>query len=120
MKTTKTRLLSAFFAILLFAFGARVAQPTFAAGTTDLEIRIGNVMGVQLGDLAFRQLAGELAHHEALELNADVEGVARFLPARRRHHGDAVAAQLDQAFGGELPQRMAASVSSAPGAGRNF
>jgi branched-chain amino acid transport system substrate-binding protein len=44
MKARKTRLLPAFFAILLFAFGASVAQPALAAGTTDLEIRIGNIM----------------------------------------------------------------------------
>ena len=60
-----------------------------------------------VGDLRLGQLAGELAHHQALELDADVERVARFLPARRRHHRDAVAAQFDQAFGGELPQRVA-------------
>jgi branched-chain amino acid transport system substrate-binding protein len=44
MKARKARLLPAFFVILLFAFGASVAQPAFAAGTTDLEIRIGNIM----------------------------------------------------------------------------
>ena len=58
------------------------------------------------GDLRLGQFAGELTHHQALEFDPDIEGVARFLPARRRHHGDAVAAQFDQAFGGELPQRM--------------
>ncbi|MEY9588261.1 hypothetical protein ABIA06_000552 [Bradyrhizobium yuanmingense] len=68
---------------------------------------LGIDMGVQLGDLRLGQLARELAHDEAFELDADVEGIARLLPARRRHHGDPVAAELDQAFGGELTQRMA-------------
>ena len=54
-----------------------------------------------------RQLARELADDEALELDADVEGIARLLPARRRHHRDPVAAELDEAFGGKLSQRVA-------------
>ena len=61
---------------------------------------------LSVGDLRLGQFAGELTHDQALELDPDIERVARFLPARRRHHGDAVAAQFDQAFGGELPQRV--------------
>ena len=68
---------------------------------------LGVDMGVQLGDLALRQFAGELAHHQPFELDPDIEGVAGFLPARRRHHRDPVAAKFDQAFRGQLPQRMA-------------
>ena len=68
---------------------------------------LGIDMGVQLGDLALGQLAGELAHHQPFELDPDIEGVARFLPARRRHDGDPVAAKLDEAFRGQLSQRMA-------------
>ena len=44
---------------------------------------------------------------QPLELDADIEGVARFLPARRCHHRDPVAAQFDQAFRGQLPERVA-------------
>jgi ABC-type branched-subunit amino acid transport system substrate-binding protein len=41
MRTRKARLLSAFFAAMVFAFGLQHAS---AAGTTDIEIRIGNIM----------------------------------------------------------------------------
>ena len=64
-------------------------------------------MRVQLRDLRFCQFARELTHHQALELDPDIKGIAGFLPAWRRHHGDAVAAQFNQALGGELSQRMA-------------
>ena len=60
-----------------------------------------------VGDLGLGQLAGELAHHQAFEFDPDIEGVAGFLPARRRHHRDPVAAEFDEAFRGELSQRMA-------------
>ena len=64
-------------------------------------------MGIEFGDLALGQLAGELAHHQALELDPDIKGIARFLPAWRRDDGDPVAAKLDEALCGQLPQRMA-------------
>ena len=68
---------------------------------------LGIDMGVQFGDLRLGQLAGELAHHQPFEFDPDIEGVARFLPAWRRHHGDPVAAKFDQALRRELSQRMA-------------
>ena len=68
---------------------------------------LGIDMGVEFGDLALRQLAGELAHHQPFKFDPDIKGVARFLPARRRHDGDPVAAKLDEAFRGQLSQRMA-------------
>src|SRR5258707_12234186 len=64
-------------------------------------------MRVQFSNLCPGEFSGELAHHQALELDADVKSVARILPTRRGHHRDAVAAQLNQAFGGELPERVA-------------
>ena len=67
---------------------------------------LGVDMGIQCGDLGLGQFAGQLTNHQTFKLDADVERVARFLPARRRHHGNAVAAQFDQAFGGQLAQRM--------------
>ena len=84
-------------------FGGEANGDRIAAAARGI---LGVDMGVEGGDLRLCQFAGELTHHEALEFDPDIERVARFLPARRRHHGDAVAAQFDQAFGGELPQRM--------------
>ena len=68
---------------------------------------LGIDMGVQFGDLGLGQLAGKLAHHQAFKFDPDIKSVARFLPARRRHHGDPVAAEFDEAFRRELSQRMA-------------
>ena len=68
---------------------------------------LGIDMGVQLRNLALGQLACELAHDEAFKFDPDIEGIARFLPARRRHDGNPVAAKLDEAFRRQLPQRMA-------------
>ena len=51
--------------------------------------------------------ARELTNDQAFELDPDIEGVARFLPARRRDDGDAVAAQFHETFGGELAERVA-------------
>ena len=67
---------------------------------------LGIDMGIKRRRSGLRQLAGELANHEAFELDADIEGIARFLPARRRHHGDPIAAKFDKAFRGERDQRM--------------
>ena len=65
----------------------------------------GNVRS-QFGELGTRQAADQLPYDQALQLDADVEGVARFLPARRGDHGDTVAAQLDQAFRRQLPESL--------------
>ena len=59
------------------------------------------------GLLLGAQAAGEPLNHEALQADAHVEGVARLFPARARHHGDAVAAQLDQPLARELNERLA-------------
>ena len=67
---------------------------------------LGVDMGGELGDLALGQLAGELTHHQPFKLDPDIKGIAGFLPAWRRHDGDPVAAKLDEAFRGELSQRM--------------
>ena len=63
-------------------------------------------MGIELLDLLRRQPARQAAHDQRLKSQADVEDVARLVPARRRDRGAVVAPQLDQPFGGELAQDM--------------
>jgi hypothetical protein len=46
-------------------------------------------MGAQGRKLGLAQARHELAHDQAFQLDADVEGVARLLPARDRDDGDA-------------------------------
>ena len=64
-------------------------------------------MGFELFDLLGGQPAGEPRDDQPFEPEPDVEHIAGLVPARRRDRRAAVAAKLDQAFGGELPQHMA-------------
>ena len=63
-------------------------------------------MGVELGDLLRAQRAGQMPDHQPLQLDPDVESVARLLESGRRHHRNPVAAQIDQPFAGQLAQRL--------------
>src|SRR5712691_27375 len=59
---------------------------------------IEQVAAVQCCDLGLGQFAGQLTNHRTFKLDPDVKRIARFLPARRRHHSNAVAAQFDQSL----------------------
>ena len=64
-------------------------------------------MGFEPFDLLGSQPAGKARDDQSLEPEPDVEDVAGLVPARGRDRRAAVAAKLDQAFGGELPEHMA-------------
>src|SRR5262249_5247114 len=75
MRTTKTRLLSAFFALLLLALGASVARPALSAGTNDIQIRIGNIMPYTGPLAAFASIGkAEAAYFDMINERGGING----------------------------------------------
>ena len=76
MQTTrKTRLLPAFFAALLLAWIPAAVQPTQAAGVTDTEIRIGNIMPYTGPLAAFASIGrAEAAYFDMINERGGING----------------------------------------------
>ena len=76
MQTTrKTRLLPAFFAALLLASSPAAVQPALAAGVTDTEIRIGNIMPYTGPLAAFASIGrAEAAYFDMINERGGING----------------------------------------------